>query len=62
MLGGIQIVATALIMFYAARYKDTSCPIHVPRQLAAKTATTAQNMMSAVATIWIPPSTMKTPA
>ena len=25
-LGGIQIVATALIMFYAARYKDTPCP------------------------------------
>jgi uncharacterized protein with PQ loop repeat len=31
-LGGIQIVATTLIMFYAARYKDTSCPIHLPRQ------------------------------
>jgi uncharacterized protein with PQ loop repeat len=27
-LGGIQIVATTLIMFYAARYKDTSCPTH----------------------------------
>ena len=37
-LGGIQIVATTLIMFYAARYKDTRCPIHPlanpgPRQL-----------------------------
>ena len=31
-LGGIQIVATALIMFYAARYKDTRCPVHLPRQ------------------------------
>ena len=29
-LGGIQIVATALIMLYAARYKDTPCPIHLP--------------------------------
>jgi len=38
-LGGTQIVATTLIMFYAARYKDTSCPIHVPRQPGAKTAT-----------------------
>jgi hypothetical protein len=38
-LGGIQIVATALIMFYAARYKDTPCPIHLPCQPAAKTAT-----------------------
>jgi uncharacterized protein with PQ loop repeat len=38
-LGGIQIVATTLIMFYAARYKDTSCPIHAPGQLGAKTAT-----------------------
>ena len=25
-LGGIQIVATALIMFYTARYKDVPCP------------------------------------
>jgi hypothetical protein len=38
-LGGIQIVATALIMLYAARYKDTPCPIHLPRQPTAKTAT-----------------------
>ena len=28
-LGGIQIVATALIMFYAVRYKDTPCPSHL---------------------------------
>ena len=38
-LGGIQIVATTLIMFYAARYKDTRCPIHLPRQPGAKIAT-----------------------
>jgi uncharacterized protein with PQ loop repeat len=29
-LGGIQIVATALIMLYAVRYKDTPCPSHAP--------------------------------
>ena len=38
-LGGIQIVATALIMLFAARYKDTPCPSHSPRPLRAKTAT-----------------------
>ena len=38
-LGGTQIVATALIMVYAPRYKDTSCPAHLPREPAAKTAT-----------------------
>ena len=38
-LGGIQIVATALIMFYAARYKDAPCPVHLPGQPAARTAT-----------------------
>jgi hypothetical protein len=27
-LGGIQIVATALIMLYAVRYKDRPCPSH----------------------------------
>src|SRR5690348_17947355 len=30
-LGGIQIVATALIMLYAVRYQDTPCPSHSPR-------------------------------
>ena len=40
-LGAIQIVATALIMLYAARYKDRSCPIHSPRQPTAQTATVA---------------------
>ncbi len=37
-LGGIQIVATSLIMFYTARYKDAHCPIHLPRQPGAKVA------------------------
>jgi len=37
-LGGIQIVATALIIFYANRYKDTPCPIPLPGQPAARTA------------------------
>lgn len=37
-LGGIQIVATALIMLCATRYKDTPCPIHLPRQPVATTA------------------------
>ena len=35
MLGGTQIVATALVMFYAARYKDTPCPAHLPGKPAA---------------------------
>jgi len=39
-LGGIQIVATALIMFYAARYKGTPCLSHFPGQPAAKAAAT----------------------
>ena len=38
-LGGVQIVATALIMLYVIRYKDTPCPVHLPRQPAATTAT-----------------------
>ena len=37
-LGAIQIVATALIVVCAARYKDTPCPVHRPRQPAARTA------------------------
>lgn len=38
-LGAIQIVATALIVVCAARYKDTPCPVHRPRQPAVRTAT-----------------------
>ena len=40
-LGGIQIVATALIMLCAARYQDTPCPAHLPGRPAASTATGA---------------------
>ena len=36
-LGGIQIVATTLIMLYATRYKDTPCPSHLPRPPGART-------------------------
>jgi hypothetical protein len=39
MLGGIQIVATVLITLCAARYKDTPCPVHLPHQPTARTAT-----------------------
>jgi hypothetical protein len=38
-LGGIQIVATALVMLYAARYKNTPCPSHLPDQPTAKAVT-----------------------
>jgi uncharacterized protein with PQ loop repeat len=38
MLGGTQIVATALVMFYAARYKDTPCPNHLPGKPTAGAA------------------------
>jgi hypothetical protein len=38
-LGAIQIVATALIVVCATRYKDTPCPVHLPGQPAAKAAT-----------------------
>src|SRR5215471_19209806 len=38
-LGVIQIVATALIVVCAVRYKDTPCPVHRPRQPAVRTAT-----------------------
>ena len=37
-VGGIQIVATALIMLCAIRYKDMPCPVHLPRRPAAITA------------------------
>jgi PQ loop repeat protein len=37
-LGGVQIVATALIMLYAARYKDTPCLSHLGGQPAATAA------------------------
>jgi hypothetical protein len=37
-VGGIQIVATALIMRYAVRYKDMPCPSHLPGQATAAAA------------------------
>jgi len=37
-LGAIQIVATVLITLFAARYKDTPCPVHLPRPPGATTA------------------------
>jgi PQ loop repeat len=43
-LGGVQIVATALIIACAARYKDTPCPVHLPGQPTAKTATGAGHL------------------
>jgi hypothetical protein len=39
-LGGIEIVATTFIVVYAARYRDTPCPVHLPRQPTAKTGAT----------------------
>jgi thioredoxin reductase (NADPH) len=51
-LGGIQVVATTLIMFYATRYKDTRCPIHFPHQpgpkIATRTAPEETNRVSGV--------------
>ena len=38
-LGGIQILATTLIMLFTARYKDTPCPGHLPRPSMARTVT-----------------------
>jgi uncharacterized protein with PQ loop repeat len=34
-LGGIQIMATAVIVFYATRYQDMYCPSHAARQAQA---------------------------
>ncbi len=44
-LGGIQIVATTLIMLYAARYKDTPCPSHPPVRPGPRRAPLAGNRM-----------------
>ena len=40
-LGGIQIVATAFIMLFAARYQGRPCPRHLPRPSTASTTTGA---------------------
>jgi uncharacterized protein with PQ loop repeat len=42
-LGGIQIVATALIMLYAVRYQDTPCPSHSPRPPRATTGSAGRD-------------------
>lgn len=38
-VGVVQILATALIMIFATRYKDTSCPSHLPGRPTAPAAT-----------------------
>jgi uncharacterized protein with PQ loop repeat len=35
-LGVIQIAATAIILFYASRYRDTYCPNHLPATLGQR--------------------------
>jgi hypothetical protein len=45
-LGGIQIVATTLIMLCAARYQDTPCPQHPPTRPRRGRAPLAGNRMS----------------
>jgi hypothetical protein len=45
-LGGIQIVATTLIMLYAARYKDTPCPSHPPARPGPRRAPLTRNRTS----------------
>jgi len=45
-LGGIQIVATALIMLCAARYKDTPCPSHPPARPGPRRVPLAGERMS----------------
>jgi uncharacterized protein with PQ loop repeat len=42
-LGGIQIVATALIMLYAIRYRTHPASVHLPRRPRAKTVTRTGN-------------------
>jgi uncharacterized protein with PQ loop repeat len=63
-LGGTQIVATALIVLYAARYKDTPCPSHLPRPPRAKTplgqATRLTNLVPDVRRTW-PRNSKSTP-
>ncbi len=45
-LGGIQIVATMLIMLYAARYQGTPCPSHRPAHPGPRRAPLAGKQMS----------------
>ena len=46
MLGGIQIVATTLIVLYAIRYKDTPCPSHSPARPGPRQAPPAGQRLS----------------
>ena len=45
-LGGIQIVATTLIMLCAARYQDTPCPSHSPARTGPRRASLARQRTS----------------
>ena len=47
-LGGIQIVATTLIILYAARFQDTPCPSHLPARQGPRRAPLAGRQMSGV--------------
>ena len=47
-LGGIQIVATTLIMLYAARFQDTPCPSHQPARPGPSRGPLAGRQMSDV--------------
>ena len=55
-LGAVQILATALITLCSARYKDSPCPLHLPRQPTAKTATGAPARPSS-----LPPASVTRP-
>ena len=46
-LGGIQIVATALIMACAARYQDRPCPVHRPGRITVTTAAAVDGVNAA---------------
>ena len=48
-LGGIQIVATALITLYAVRYKDTPCPSHPHPPMAETDAASRETGVQAFA-------------
>ena len=54
-LGGIQIVATALIMVCAARYKDTPCPSHLPHQPGGDKAPAGTRTLASEPGSWLPP-------
>ena len=53
-LGGIQIVATTLIMLCAVRYKDTPCPTHASGRLTVEAAAGTGTPGTGLAS-WCPP-------